>query len=158
MPQQPMSQAPQPVQPVVANATPAAPATPPVTATQPAQSTPTPTTTAAPAPQSSVPKISFDFDARTKLTVQWSAIWYGVGAIIQSFANQISFYFMGGLAGELMRTFSLGTVFGNSFFPTLIKETIWGVVIGAVAGFVISKFYPARLLPVILKIPVYQFR
>lgn len=127
-----------PAQPIVAVPVTSAPTTPPTTTT-PQQSAPTGST---PSTSSIKPKISFDFDSRTKLTVQWSAIWYGVGAIIESFASQISFYFMGGLAGELMRTFSFGAVFGNSFFPTLLKEAIWGVIIGAVVGFVLSKFYP----------------
>lgn len=133
-PVQPMAQA----QPVQAPTPPTL--TPPVAAPpQPAQ---TPTPPQQPSQTSGTkPAISFDFDSRTKLTVQWSAIWYGVGAIIQNVAAQLSIFFIGGLAGEIFR--SIGGNFFNTFsFPLLLKEAIWGVIIGAIAGFVLSKFYP----------------
>lgn len=93
-----------------------------------------------PMPETNKPKVSFDFDPRTKLTVQWSAIWYGVGAIITNVAAQISYYFIGGIAGEIMRSF--GGIFDTFSAEMLIKDVIWGVITGAIAGFILSKFYP----------------
>lgn len=118
--------------------TPPAPVTPPTAATQSAPAQP-PVGTAAAAP-STKPTISFDFDSRTKTTMQWSAIWYGVSAIIQNVAGQLSIFFMGGIAGEFFRSF--GGFFNTFSFPMLLNKVIWGVITGAVAGFVISKFYP----------------
>lgn len=130
----------------VAPTQPVQPATPPVAApvaapqqSAPAQSPSTGPTPPAPAPGIK-PKISFDFDSRTKLTVQWSAIWYGVGVVIENVATQLSIFFTGGIAGEIFR--SLGGIFETFSVQYLIKDMIWGVIIGAVAGFVLSKFYP----------------
>lgn len=136
--QTPVTASPQPIMPTAQ--TPATPpaATPVTPPQQPAPAT-TPSVPAA-AASGTKPAISFDFDSRTKTTMQWSAIWYGVGAIIQNVASQLSILFMGGIAGEIFRSF--GGFFNTFSFPMLLNKVIWGVITGAVAGFVISKFYP----------------
>lgn len=112
---------------------------PPQNSPQPApqapQSTPTPTTQ----PQAQGQKPSFDLDPRTKLTIQWSAIWYAVGSVIEFVFGYMSIYFVGGIEGEFLRAF--GGFFETFPFGVLIREIIVGSIIGAIAGFVISKFY-----------------
>lgn len=96
-----------------------------------------------PSPQQPPPggksKISFDLDPRTKATIQWSAIWFAVGAAIENVFGFISFYFMGGVAGEFLRAF--GGFFNTYPFGILVQDILWGAVSGAIAGFILSKFY-----------------
>ncbi len=87
----------------------------------------------------SLPKISVDLDPRTIATMKWSAVWNGVGGAIVSVFGYLSFYFIGGLAGDILRTF--GGVTQNFPVGELIKDVLWGAVYGAVFGFLISKFY-----------------
>lgn len=106
----------------------------------PPQSSPPP---AAPQPPPatgpSLPKIPVDLDPRTIATMKWSAVWNAVGGAIVSVAGYLSFYFIGGLAGDILRTF--GGVTQNFPIGELIKDILWGAVYGAIFGFLISKFY-----------------
>gem|GEM_PF-6435260 len=88
----------------------------------------------------SMPKIPLDLDPRTMATIKWSAIWNGVGGAIKAVAGYLSFFFIGGLAGDLIRTF--GGVTNNFPVGKLIQNVLWGAIYGAVFGFLISKFYP----------------
>lgn len=91
-------------------------------------------------PQAQGQKPAFDLDPRTKLTIQWSAIWYAVGSVIEFIFGYMSIYFIGGFGGEFLRAF--GGFFETFPFGILIREIIVGAIIGAIAGFLISKFYP----------------
>lgn len=136
------------VQPSPAFAVPPSPAPTQPTQTstsQPQPVTPTPQSqlqTSPSSPQSTTPKFKIDFtlDPRTKLTVQWSAILFGAAELIKAIASYISQFFLGGIAGEIMRSF--GNIFGNVPVGMFIREVIWGVITGAIAGFILSKFYP----------------
>lgn len=108
----------------------------------PPQNNPQPapqTTPSTPQPPAQGQKPSFDLDPRTKLTVQWSAIWYAVGSVIEFVFGYISIYFVGGMTGEFLRAF--GGFFETFPVGVLFREIIVGAIIGAIAGFVISKFY-----------------
>src|SRR3989338_5365667 len=100
----------------------------------PAQSAPQPAPTPAPTPQPQAQgsKPSFDLDPRTKLTIQWSAIWYAVGSVIEFVFAYMSIYFVGGITGEFMRAF--GGFFETFPIGVLIREIIVGAIIGAIAG------------------------
>ena len=123
----------------------------PVSPSAPASSSPGPilssTPPVAPPPSSgpsptgpSLPKIPLDLDPRTLATVKWSAIWSGVGGAIKAVAGYLSFFFIGGLAGDFIRTF--GGVANNFPVGKHIQSVVWGAIYGAVFGFLISKFYP----------------
>lgn len=92
-----------------------------------------------PANGPSLPKIPVDLDPRTIVTMKWSAVWNAVGGAIVSVAGYFSFYFIGGLAGDILRTF--GGVTRNFPIGELIKDILWGAAYGAIFGFLISKFY-----------------
>lgn len=87
-----------------------------------------------------MPKIPLDLDPRTMATVKWSAIWNGVGGAIKAIAGYLSFFFIGGFAGDFIRSF--GGVANDFPVGKLIQDTVWGAIYGAVFGFLISKFYP----------------
>lgn len=106
----------------------------------PQQPTPQPAAAQTPPPLAAQgQKPALNLDPRTKLTIQWSAIWYAVGSVIEFILGYISIYFIGGM-GEFLGAF--GGFFKFFPFGVLIREIIIGAIIGAIAGFLISKFYP----------------
>lgn len=98
-----------------------------------------------PPPQFKLPQNDYTkFDEKTIATIKASAIWNGVAGIITSLAGTLAvYYFTKNLYGGI-----LGNYLGKSLAPKminmglLISDVIWAVIWGAVAGWVISKFYP----------------
>lgn len=84
-------------------------------------------------------KFSFNLDSRTLASLKWSAVANAVSAAIGSVFNYASLFFIGGLAGKFLGVF--GGAVQNFNFEELIGDAIWGAIYGAVAGFLISKFY-----------------
>ncbi len=106
------------------------------------QSSPNPQKSSTPQSGGSSPgkEFSFDLDDRTKNTMIWSAVWYAVALGIENVVQQMSYYFVGGTAGYFYRAY--GGLMGTFHLGSLVTNLIWGAVIGAVVGFVLSKFYP----------------
>lgn len=78
-------------------------------------------------------------DYRDSATMKWSALWNGAGGLIEVLFQNLSVYFIGGVYGKFMRSFG---VFMDLFsFNQMISAAIWGAIIGAGLGFVLSKFY-----------------
>ncbi len=84
-------------------------------------------------------EFSFDLDERTKKTMIWSAVWYAVALGIENVVQQMSYYFVGGTAGYFYRAY--GGALDYFHAGSLFNDLLWGAVIGAVVGFVLSKFY-----------------
>lgn len=84
-------------------------------------------------------KFSLQADARSIETLKWSAIWNAVSNAIDVVVGYAASFFFGGLIGEILEE-SGGYI--NKFpFENLISEVFWGAVYGAIAGFLLSKFY-----------------
>lgn len=103
------------------------------------QSSPDPQKSSAPKSGGSNPgkEFSFDLDDRTKNTMIWSAVWYAVALGVEDLVHQAGYYFAW---SGLYRAY--GGVFGTFYAGSLVSSVIWGAVIGAAVGFVLSKFYP----------------
>lgn len=109
-----------------------------------------------PKPQSSKPSpvISSDYskmDDKTIATIKASAIWGAVAAVITSLAAMIaSYYFLRNMYGDIYGVYGkyLGNYLGANYAPqvinvgALVSSLIYGAIGGAVAGWVIAKFYP----------------
>ena len=91
------------------------------------------------------------FDEKTIATIKASAIWNAVATIIISVAGMLaSYFFIRNLYGGIMGQYSqyLGGYMDQIYKPqiinigALISDVIWGAIGGAIAGWVIAKFYP----------------
>lgn len=101
-----------------------------------------PTSSPSPPPQSSSgtgAKFSLQADARSVETLKWSAIWNAVSNAIDVAVGYVASFFFGGLVGEILEGF--GGYMNKFPFENLISEVFWGAVYGAIAGFLLSKFY-----------------
>lgn len=85
------------------------------------------------------PTPEFKLDHRTVETIRWSALWNAAASAIQTFAAYFSIYFVGGYSGELFRAF--GGIARQLPVRQLINDALWGAIIGAIMGFLLSKFY-----------------
>lgn len=89
-------------------------------------------------------------DGKTIDTIKTSAIWTAVSAAITSTAGMIaSYYFVKSLYTKMIGDYGyLGTYMGQLNRPqmidlgSLIASVIYGAIGGAIAGWVIAKFYP----------------
>ena len=91
------------------------------------------------------------FDEKTIATIKASAIWNTVASLIMSIASMLaSYFFVRNLYGNMMGRYSFyaGNYLGQNSVPQMINigvlanNVIWGIIGGAVAGWVIAKFYP----------------
>jgi len=94
----------------------------------------------APIQQQAPPPATFTLDPRTIETIKWSAIWYAVARGIESIFAALSIYFMGGIAGELLRAYG-GSFFDSIQIKELIYDIIGGAISGAIGGFLLSRYY-----------------
>ncbi len=101
-------------------------------------------------PKPSVPSNDYytKFDEKTINTIKISAIWGGVSAVIMSIAGMLAvYYFTRSLYTNMMGQY-LGNYMGQPIAPrifnlgVLLNSAIWGIIGGAVAGYIIAKFYP----------------
>ena len=90
-------------------------------------------------------------DEKTIATIKASAIWGAVtGAIISVVGMLVAYYFFRNLYSNMMGSYGqyLNGYLGQAYKPqlinvgTLLNDVIWAVVGGAVAGWIIAKFYP----------------
>lgn len=86
-------------------------------------------------------------DEKTIATIKASAIWNTVAAAIMSVASMLaSYFFVRNLYGNMMSQY--GSYLGQNYSPqlinvgVLINDIIWGIIGGAILGWVIAKFYP----------------
>ncbi len=88
-------------------------------------------------------EFSFDLDERTKKTMIWSGAFYAIASGIENIASQSSWRFYGGVVGEWAKLSRMYGMHLRTFhFETLLTAIVWGIVGGAIFGFVLSKFYP----------------
>jgi hypothetical protein len=90
----------------------------------------------------STPKFSLHVDERAKETMKWSAMWNGVAVAIMEAAAYIGATVFGGEISDALRLARAFGVDANSFDVNLfLKNIFWGLVWGAVGGFVLSIYY-----------------
>lgn len=91
------------------------------------------------------------FDEKTIATMKNSAIWSAVAALIMYVASSFaSYFFVKNLYNSMMSPYGqyLGGYLDQMYKPQiiniglLISNILWGVIGGAIAGWVIAKFYP----------------
>lgn len=91
------------------------------------------------------------FDEKTIATIKASAIWNTVATLITSVASMLaSYYFVRDLYGNMMGQYGryLGGYMDQIARPqvinieVLVSDLIWGAIGGAIAGWIIAKFYP----------------
>jgi hypothetical protein len=91
------------------------------------------------------------FDEKTIATIKASAIWNTVATIIMSVAGMLaSYFFIRNLYNNIAGQYSqyLGSYMNQITQPqminitVLISDIIYGAIGGAIAGWVIAKFYP----------------
>ena len=75
----------------------------------------------------------------------WSALWNACAAAIVYGANYVSGFFLGGVAGDIEKIaenlgVSIPTGFGFSF-TVLLTQAFWGLIWGAVGGFILAQYY-----------------
>jgi len=91
------------------------------------------------------------FDEKTIATIKTSAIWSAVAAVIMYVASSLAtYFFVKNLYTSMMAPYSqyLGTYMDQIYKPqminvgVLLSSLLWGAIGGAIAGWVIAKFYP----------------
>lgn len=69
----------------------------------------------------------------------WTAVFYAASRAAEEIIGWIGFrFFAGGVVGRLVQYTGFTFPVGN-----IIRSVIWALIIGAILGFVISKFWPA---------------
>ena len=91
------------------------------------------------------------FDEKTIATIKASAIWNTVSVVIMSVAGMLAaYYFTRNLYSNMMGPYGqyLSNYMGQSLAPkminigVLVNDVVWGIIGGAISGYVIAKFYP----------------
>jgi hypothetical protein len=91
------------------------------------------------------------FDEKTIATIKTSAIWSAVVAAIMCIASSLATYYLfKNLYNSTLTPYGqyLGTYMDQLYKPqminmgNLLSSVIWGAVGGAIAGWIIAKFYP----------------
>ena len=91
------------------------------------------------------------FDEKTIATIKASAIWSAVAALIMSIASMLaSYFFLKNIYNNMLGSYGqyLGSYMDQIYRPQMINfsilfsDIIWGATGGAIAGYVIAKFYP----------------
>ena len=90
-------------------------------------------------------------DEKTIATIKTSAIWSAVASLIMYIAGALaSYFFVKNLYNSMMGPYGqyLGSYMDQVYKPqiinvgVLLSSVIWGAIGGAIAGWVIAKFYP----------------
>lgn len=84
------------------------------------------------------------FDQKTLDTIKASAIWNAVAGAITSVSGMLISYYVvrsviGGYLGNYLGQYATPRLFD---FGAFLSGIVWGAIGGAIAGYVIAKFYP----------------
>ena len=90
------------------------------------------------------------FDEKTIATIKASAIWNTVATLIMSVASMLaSYFFLKNIYNNMLGSYGqyLSSYMDQIYRPQMINfsilfsDIIWGAIGGAIAGYVIAKFY-----------------
>ena len=92
------------------------------------------------------------FDEKTIATIKASVIWSVAATLIMSVASMLASYFflknfynsMMSSYGQYFNGYMMNQVYRPQMidFAVLLNDVVWGAIGGAVAGYIIAKFYP----------------